>query len=190
VRLRALVLLDVVDEYFQPAACASVVEVKPEPAYLERFPAAFVLPGVDSGIERLDKLIVAAEERVFIQGVVAVIDVGRKRRGLDRHRFVDWGDNVGDLDPEVFGFVGCCIVLRKRGDIFPAKGNAQRALGYVCGETTLAVCHHGDRAGGGTNINGHIRDEFKLRGYDRTRKRPGILGRNGRAHDQRGREYQ
>src|SRR5262245_20204476 len=50
--LRSLVLLHIVDEDFQTAVNASVVQVETKPSDLERLAATFMLAGIDPGIER------------------------------------------------------------------------------------------------------------------------------------------
>ena len=63
--LRALVLLDVVHQHFQPAVYAAVIEIESEAPDLERLAAAFVLAGIDSGVELLEDLVVAGEQRAL-----------------------------------------------------------------------------------------------------------------------------
>ena len=60
--LRSLVLLHVVHQDFQAAVLSAVIEVETEAAKLERFAAAFVLAGVDAGVELLEHLVVAREQ--------------------------------------------------------------------------------------------------------------------------------
>jgi hypothetical protein len=62
VTLRALVLLHIVHQHLEPAADAAVIEVEAEPANLQRFPSALVLPGVDPGVQDVEDLVVAGEE--------------------------------------------------------------------------------------------------------------------------------
>src|SRR5437879_1956024 len=59
--LRSLILLNVVHQDLETAVHASVIQIEAEPADLERFAAAFLLPGVDAGIEHMKELIVARE---------------------------------------------------------------------------------------------------------------------------------
>src|SRR5262249_54070610 len=63
VSLRALVLLDIVDQHFETAIHTAMVQVESEAPDLERFAAAFMLAGIDTCIELLQYLIVAREER-------------------------------------------------------------------------------------------------------------------------------
>ena len=63
VALCALVLLHVVHQHLEAAVDAAVVEVETEAANLERLAAALVLAGVDPGIELLQHLVVAREQR-------------------------------------------------------------------------------------------------------------------------------
>ena len=63
VALRALILLDVVHQDLEPAIDSAVIQVEAEAADLERLAAAFVLAGIDSGIELLQHLVIAGKER-------------------------------------------------------------------------------------------------------------------------------
>ena len=81
VALRALVLLDIVHQDFQSAVDAAVVQVESEAANLERFAAAFVLTGVDAGVELLQHLIVARK-----QSPVEDLGVPHIDRGFERFR--------------------------------------------------------------------------------------------------------
>jgi hypothetical protein len=54
VPLRALVLLHVVHQHLEAAVDAAVIQIEAEAPDLERFAAAFVLPGVDPGVELLE----------------------------------------------------------------------------------------------------------------------------------------
>jgi hypothetical protein len=89
VSLRCLILSHAVNEDFEAAGDAAVVEVKAEAAYLQRLAAALVLPGVDAGVERLEELIVARKETVFVERVVAAVNARFERRILDDNTFMD-----------------------------------------------------------------------------------------------------
>src|SRR5262249_26369116 len=106
VALRSLILLHVIDQNFQPTVDASVVEVESEAPNLDRFAAAFVLPGVDARVERVEDLIVTGKERVLIDRIVAPIDTRVEGRSLDHHAVMDRRNAVLDLDPEVFSILG------------------------------------------------------------------------------------
>jgi C4-dicarboxylate transporter DctM subunit len=64
VALRAVVLRNVIDGDAQTAIDAAVVEVETESADLERRAAALVLAGVDPGIQQVEQLVVAREQRL------------------------------------------------------------------------------------------------------------------------------
>ena len=74
VSLRALVLLDIVDQDLQAAVHAAVIEIETEPADLERFAAAFVLPRIDARVELLQQLVVAREQRAVEDFGVPEVD--------------------------------------------------------------------------------------------------------------------
>ncbi len=79
VALRALILLDVVHQHLQPAVDAAVIEIEAEAADLERLAAAFMLAGVDAGIQLLQHLIVAREQGAVEDLGVAQVDGGFHR---------------------------------------------------------------------------------------------------------------
>jgi len=83
VALRALVLLHVVNQNFESAVDAAVVEVEPEAADLQGLPAALVLAGVDPRIELLECLVVPREEGAVENCSVAPVDLGFERFGCD-----------------------------------------------------------------------------------------------------------
>ena len=83
VALRALILLHVVHQHFESAVDAAVIEIEAEAADLERFAAAFVLAGVDAGVELLQHLVVAREQRAIEDFGVAQVDGGLERLGGD-----------------------------------------------------------------------------------------------------------
>ena len=87
--LRALVLLDVVDQHLQPAVDAAMIEVESEAADLERLAAAFVLSGIDAGVELMEHLVVAGEQGLLEDFGVAAVDGRLDRLG---------GDHYGGLD--------------------------------------------------------------------------------------------
>ena len=97
--LSPLVLLDVVDQDLEAAVDAAVVQVEAEAADLERLPAAFVLSGVDAGVELLHDLIVAGEEGAVEDLGVAEVDAGLDRLGLDDDALTLAGD-AGESDVE------------------------------------------------------------------------------------------
>ena len=72
--LRALILLHVVHQHLQSAVDAAVIQVETEAPDLEGLAAAFVLPGVDTGIEHVEDLVVAGEERAGEDFGVAAVD--------------------------------------------------------------------------------------------------------------------
>src|SRR4051794_30961777 len=63
VALRTLVLLNVVHQHLQPAVDPTVVQVEPKSPDLKRLAAALVLTSINTGIELLQDLIIAREER-------------------------------------------------------------------------------------------------------------------------------
>src|SRR5215472_4937463 len=77
--LRPLVLLDIVDQHFEPAVDPAMIEVESEAPNLERFPAAFVLTGVDAGIELLQGLVTASK-----QGPIEDFGITKVQGGLNR----------------------------------------------------------------------------------------------------------
>ena len=52
VRLRALILLDVVDKDLEAAVDAAMIEIETKPADLERLSPTFMLPGVNASVQR------------------------------------------------------------------------------------------------------------------------------------------
>ena len=83
-----LVLLHTVQENFQTSVDAAVVHVEAEPPNLQRFPAAFVLTGVNSGIEGLQDLIVAAEQSFVERFGVPQVNTGFEYAGRDDEALV------------------------------------------------------------------------------------------------------
>src|SRR5262249_905392 len=76
VALRALILLYMIQQHLKAAVDAAVVKIKAETANLQRLAAAFMLPGVDAGIQLLQNLIVPREERPVEHFGVAKINGG------------------------------------------------------------------------------------------------------------------
>ena len=72
--LRPLVLLHIVDQHLQTAVHSTVIEVETEAANLERFAAAFVLAGIDAGVELLEHLVVAREQGAIEHFGIAQIE--------------------------------------------------------------------------------------------------------------------
>ena len=69
VPLGGLILLHVIDQNFQPAVHSAVIEIETEAADLQRLSSAFVLPSVDARRQRIEDLVVAAEQCVFVNTV-------------------------------------------------------------------------------------------------------------------------
>ncbi len=65
VALRALIQLHIVNQHFQAAVHAAVIEIEAEPANLQRLAATFVLPRVDAGVELLEHLVIARKQRAI-----------------------------------------------------------------------------------------------------------------------------
>ena len=76
--LCSLILLDVIDQNFEAAVDAAVVEVETEAADFERFSAPFMLAGIDAGVQLLEDLIVTGEQSVVKNARVAEIDARLK----------------------------------------------------------------------------------------------------------------
>jgi len=83
VPLRALVLLHVVHQHFESAADAAVIQIEAEAADLQGFPSAFMLPGVDPGVQDVKDLVVAGEEGAGEDFRVAAVDAGFDGLGGD-----------------------------------------------------------------------------------------------------------
>src|SRR3954471_10513831 len=83
-----------------------MVEVKSEPANFERFSAALMLTRVDAGIQCLQQLIVAKEQRVLVHRVVQTIDRRIERIRLNHYAFVYGWYQVFDA---YFQIVALCI---------------------------------------------------------------------------------
>src|SRR5579871_6670134 len=60
--LRRLILLHIVHQHLESAIHAAVIEVEAEAADLEGFAAAFMLAGIDSGVELLKELVIARKQ--------------------------------------------------------------------------------------------------------------------------------
>ena len=73
------VLLDVVHQNFEPAVDAAVIQVETEAPDLERFAAAFMLPGIDPRIELLEYLVVPREQRSVEYLVVPQVPLPRSQ---------------------------------------------------------------------------------------------------------------
>ena len=116
--LRSLILLNIINQNFHAAADSAVIGVKTETANFQRFSAAFVLSGVDSGIQSLNQLIVAPEKRVVVNRFVAAFDVGRERVVLDRDAFIDGRNNVSNFDLQIFEFFRSTEKMRVCGAMF------------------------------------------------------------------------
>jgi hypothetical protein len=56
-------LLNIVHQYLQTAIHAAVIDIKAETADFERFAATLVLAGLDAGIELMQDLVIASEQR-------------------------------------------------------------------------------------------------------------------------------
>ncbi|MFN7920009.1 MAG: hypothetical protein U0Q16_07930 [Bryobacteraceae bacterium] len=103
VALGRLVLLDVVDEDFEAAVDAAMVEVEAEAADFDGFSTAFVLSGVDAGVELMEDLVVAGEEGLLEDFGVAAVDAGFEGGGGDDDAGFDWrrlGDGTRLLGEE------------------------------------------------------------------------------------------
>ncbi len=100
---------------------SDVIGVKTETPDFQRFPAAFVLSGVDSGVQSLNKLIVAPEKIIFIDRIVATFDFRRKSVVGDRHAFIDGRNDVSDFDLQIFEFFARRKNARLRRDVFARK---------------------------------------------------------------------
>ena len=85
VALRALILLDVVHQHLQAAVHAAVIQVEAEAPDFERLAAALVLAGVDAGVQLLQHLVVAGEQRAVEDFGVAEVDGGLEAFGGDDH---------------------------------------------------------------------------------------------------------
>ena len=96
--LRPLILLNIVDQHFQAAVDSSVIQVEAKSPDLQRFPAAFVLACVDSGIESLKYLIVSRKKRSLINRVVAAIYAWIESGGCDDDALVNLRNDECDLD--------------------------------------------------------------------------------------------
>ena len=127
VALRPLILLHVVHQHFQPAVNAAVIEVEAEAPDLERFAAAFVLPGIDAGIERSKTWSSRAEKRVLVDGVVAPVDGRVERCALNDYGLVDGRDQ--EFNPHAKFSVGpSCPTDSSTGRDVPAlEPHRQRA---------------------------------------------------------------
>ena len=106
VPLRALILLHIVHQDFESAADAAVIEVEAEAADLQGFPPAFVLPGVDAGIQDVKDLVVAGEESAGEDFRVAAVDARFDGRG---------GNDDGGLERlDLWWIFGADLVPRRR----------------------------------------------------------------------------
>jgi hypothetical protein len=92
VALRALVLLHVIHQHFEAAVDAAVIQVEAEAPDLQRFAAAFMLAGVDRGIELLQHLVIAREQCAIDDFGVAQVDARLHGFGGDDDALVPGGD--------------------------------------------------------------------------------------------------
>ena len=72
--LRTLILLHVIEQNFQAAVYAAVVEIEPIASNLDRLASALVLPGIDPTVEHVEHLVVPAEERLIEYLRISPID--------------------------------------------------------------------------------------------------------------------
>ena len=72
--LRRLVLLNIVHQNLHPAAHATVIQIKPEAANLNRLSAAFMLARIYARVELVKYLVVAREQRLLNDLFVPMID--------------------------------------------------------------------------------------------------------------------
>ena len=182
--LRRLILLNVVDQNFEAAVYAAMVEIEPETTDFERFSAAFVLPGVDAGIERENQLIVAPEQIVFIDRVAAPFDFRRERFGLDRDVFADRRNDVFDFDLNVLDRLLSGKNARLRFDVFAGDFDRQRLVRNLREESAFRVRHDVDYAVRCLNLDADVRHELKHLREDRSRKRARVLRQSTRNKQQ------
>ncbi len=83
VALRALVLLYAVHHDLESTVDAAVIQIEAEAADLERLAAAFMLTGIDSGVELLQHLVIAGEQGTVEDLAVAQVDGGFHPVGSD-----------------------------------------------------------------------------------------------------------
>ena len=106
VALRALVLLDVVHQHLQSAADAAVIQVEAEAPDLHRLAAAFVLARVDAGVQHVENLVVAREQRADEDLGIAAVHRRLHRLG---------GDHDGGLHGLERGLLLCASRRERSG---------------------------------------------------------------------------
>ena len=100
--LRTLVLLDIIDHYLEPTIDSSMIEVVPKTANFHALPSALVLPHIDSGIQRVEQLVIAVIESVLVHCVVAPVDFRVEHVGRDYQALVDGGNDELNDDVQIF----------------------------------------------------------------------------------------
>ena len=96
VTLGSLILLNVVDEYFQAAVDAAVVEVEPETTDLGSTFRRLRAGSVNPGVQLLEDLVVAGEQRSVEDLGVTQID-GRLNRSRRDHYTLTLGFQFGEV---------------------------------------------------------------------------------------------
>ena len=100
-----LVLLNIVNQHFQAAVYAAVVQIESKAPDLKRLSTALMLPGVDARPDLVEDLIVAREERILEDGLVTAVN-GRLDHCVSNHYAgMHFGDRCGRL-----GY--CLLALR------------------------------------------------------------------------------
>src|SRR5262249_36629043 len=99
VSLGRLVLVDVVDEHLETARDAAVIQVEAEAPNLDRLATAFVLARADAGVERVEELVVATEESLAVDGIVAALDPRLASRGDDHDTVMHLRERGRELEP-------------------------------------------------------------------------------------------
>ncbi len=94
VSLRGLVLLDVIHHHLEASVHAAVIEVESKPAHFNRLAAAFVLAGIDSGVQLVEDLVVAGKEGLLEDFGISAVDSGLDGGGGND----DGGIDLGQFD--------------------------------------------------------------------------------------------
>src|SRR4051794_41935886 len=105
--LGGLILLDIVDQHLQAAIHTAMVEIEAKPANLYRLPAALVLSRINTGVEDVEDLVVAREQRPIKYLEVAAVPIRLPRRRCLYHESCIQLWDLGHA------FAGCGVLCRK-----------------------------------------------------------------------------
>src|SRR5262249_22193907 len=89
----------------RPPGDGAVTEVEAEAPTLDRLATAFVLARADAGVERVEELVVATEESLAVDGIVAALDPRLASRGDDHDTVMHLRERGRELEPQLASFV-------------------------------------------------------------------------------------